>query len=166
MTDTLNLGELFTDNNDSPGPEFDTAYEDFALRPLRLYSFVNFYLSDLQRGLQTAHLVGELNNKYEFSSAGAAPTLSKWQREHKTIIILNGGNCATIRDTLDVLREHNAGFPFSMFTEDEQSLNNALTCVGIVFPEFTRDEANGAGFYKNLQPFAEVMKLISSHKLA
>lgn len=57
---------------------------------LRLYSFTNYYLSDLQKGLQTAHLVSEMFTKYV--TGKHKKMLFEWATNHKTIIILNGGN--------------------------------------------------------------------------
>jgi hypothetical protein len=31
---------------------------------LRFYTFVNFYLSSIQQGVQSFHVLGEMNNKY------------------------------------------------------------------------------------------------------
>lgn len=113
----------------------------------RLYSFTNYYLSSLQKGLQTAHLVEELNLKYTLAGVNAWRSMSNnfkathnvlqnWGKYNKTIIILNGGNSARLLDIYKFFLEYDASLslPFAKFNEDEQSLNNALTCVGIVVP--------------------------------
>ncbi len=141
--------------------------EEIIQAPLRLYSFVNYYLSDLQRGLQTAHLVSELFDKYQYSSAGAAHSLSNWAHCGKTIIILNGGNCYGLSCIHDVLEEKNCGYPFDFFTEDAASLNGALTCVGVIFPEFSREELEQfAHIPDNTDNFIDIMRLIRSYPLA
>lgn len=106
---------------------------------MRLYTFCNYYLSSLQQGLQTAHVVHELFNKYKRREG--EQQLFDWSLNHKTIIILNGGNCATLSDLKLFLDNEGNDFPFESFCEDQQSLNNALTCVGIVLPERIYDAA-------------------------
>lgn len=113
----------------------------------RLYSFSNYYLSSLQKGLQTAHLVEELNLKYTLTGAIGWRSLSndfktmynilqEWGKYHKTIIILNGGNSENLQSIYDNLLQlgNQLSLPVAKFNEDEKSLNNALTCVGIVVP--------------------------------
>lgn len=135
--------------------------------PLRLYSFVNYYLSDLQRGLQTAHLVSELCTKYKFSSSGATLTLDSWAYYNKTIIILNGGNQKNLGNILNQLQDLESGFPFGMFQEDIDSLNGALTCVGVIFPEFSKEELEQfAHVPEYADNFIDLMRLIRSYPLA
>lgn len=103
---------------------------------MRLYTFVNYYLSDLQRGLQTAHVVSELFNKYRQvgAPAKARKALYDWAGGEKTIIILNGGNSEELSKIYGMLARLEAKYPTADFYEDEQSLNGALTAVGIVLP--------------------------------
>jgi len=110
---------------------------------MRLYSFVNYYLSDLQRGLQTAHVVAELGASYPrltpqvplITEEPATRILWDWAINHKTIIILNGGNSAELiklyNELVSPLRSR---YPVAFFEEDEASLNMATTAVGIVLP--------------------------------
>lgn len=141
--------------------------EEIQRGPLRLYSFVNYYLSDLQRGLQTAHLVSDLFSKYKFKSCGGVLILGTWAHEHKTIMILNGGNCYGLSYIHDIIQEKNSGYPFDFFTEDVASLNGALTCVGIIFPEFTKEELDSfASIPDDTDHFVDIMRLIRSHPLA
>jgi hypothetical protein len=99
---------------------------------LRLYSFVNYYLSDLQRGLQTAHLVAELYKKYTVGKH--KKVLVEWATDHKTIIILNGGNCSGLADVSSNLKYYSERLelPVASFSEDMQSLGGALTVTGII----------------------------------
>lgn len=110
---------------------------------MRLYTFTNYYLSSLQVGLQTAHVVHELFNKYVTDDIPHTEQnmLWDWSDNHKTIVILNGGNCATLGDLELFLQSRENEFAYSAFCEDRQSLNNALTCVGIVLPERIYDAA-------------------------
>lgn len=111
---------------------------------MRLYSFVNYYLSSLQQGLQTAHIVSEL-----FACHSDNLLLHKWAQYHKTIIILNGGNSESIWNIFQQIADSGINLPFAMFSEDRQSLNSAVTACGIIVPpsiyefasvrEFTED---------------------------
>lgn len=74
----------------------------------RLYTFINFYLSSIQQGIQSAHIVSELFTKYPqgkthnitingHAIANAHFALQQWATEDKTIIVLNGGTSFDIR---------------------------------------------------------------------
>lgn len=98
---------------------------------MRLYSFANYYLSSLQQGLQTAHVVSELFAYYPHNDK-----LIDWATHHKTIIILNGGNSAdlvSIGTKLGVIG-HQLNLPNAFFREDGESLNWSPTACGIIVP--------------------------------
>jgi hypothetical protein len=100
-------------------------------RHMRLYSFTNYYLSSLQNGLQTAHVVSDL-----FALHPENRGLQVWAAVHKTIIILTGGNSTdldTIGDQLDTLGGR-LGLATATFHEDGPSLNHATTACGIIVP--------------------------------
>jgi hypothetical protein len=143
-----------------------TNLEEIKNSELRLYSFVNYYLSDLQRGLQTAHLVSEIFTKYIFCNDDIATVLDKWACEDKTIIILNGGNCEELSYKFNIINKVR-GYPYAMFCEDMNSLYGALTCVGLIFPQFSKEDLE---FYSDVPDgvdnFIDIMRLIHSCKLA
>lgn len=100
----------------------------------RLYTFVaNHYLSPLQCGLQTAHVVGELSSQ----TSNSPYTL--WAERDKTIIICAAGNHAGVMETFTKLR--NLSYPLhflaptAIFHEDEQSMNGMATACGIIVPD-------------------------------
>lgn len=104
---------------------------------MRFYGFGNYYLSSLQQGLQSAHVVGDLAadsiSKGKVTQKGK--TYFKWARKHKTMVLLNGGNAASLQtlfERFQELEELGMDLPFAKFHEDEQSLGGALTYVGIV----------------------------------
>ena len=101
----------------------------------RLYSFVNFYLSSIQQGVQTAHLVAELFND---AKGDQKKVLRAWSETDKTIIILNGGACRDINEKLLFLSKEAFSWhaPVSSFSEDTDSLNGIMTCCGIIVPEY------------------------------
>jgi hypothetical protein len=101
----------------------------------------NIYMSSLQAGLQTAHAVAELYEKYQFRSSPEPTFLHEWAQFHKTIIILNGGNHGDLLDLYGVLEPlaEKLNLPVAKFHEDERSLNGACTCVGIILPDSIYD---------------------------
>lgn len=105
---------------------------------LRLYTFTNFYMSPIQHGIQSAHVVHELFLKYT-GETHRRDTLLDWAKNHKTMIVLSAGNLAGLEDMLDVIEPIGALFPWSEFNEDQASLGGILTCVGIVLPSSVFD---------------------------
>jgi hypothetical protein len=109
------------------------------MQQLRLYSFVNFYLSSIQQGVQTGHAAVDLVRKYN-APKGTPSQLGKncdmvgeWADNHKTFIILNGGNNEMLLNTKEIVKA--SGLPWVTFSEDEQSLGGILTTVAVVVPE-------------------------------
>jgi len=102
---------------------------------MRFYSFVNYYLSPLQHGLQTAHCVSEMTTVYAPDSPHIAKWI-EWAEDHKTIIICNGGNAEALENLHYQLGQlcDPFGLPVIAFNEDEQSLNGAITAVGAILP--------------------------------
>ena len=101
---------------------------------MRFYSFTNAnYMNQLQLGLQTAHCVADMATKYLVHVDNEA--YNDWAVNHKTIIILNGGNCAMLNELYNFMDDLRNPYPYTKFNEDEQSLAGAITCVGIVLPE-------------------------------
>lgn len=143
---------------------------------MRLYSFVNYYLSPLQAGLQTAHVVGELMTssvaaKADLLGWGAGSLTMAWARVHKTIIILNGGNCeslATIYENLVDLKASLSSLPVAKFNEDIQSLNGALTAVGVIVPEYIYNHGAADYFSPDMgaHELAQYNILPAEHQLA
>lgn len=120
---------------------------------LRLYTFCNMYLSSIQQGVQSLHVLGELNNKYPpnlvHSDCGITrggsvrkldytTRLQDWQRNHKTVIVLNGGCGRDILDMFTLIDTEHMSYsfpaPYAYFCEDEKSLGGVMTAVGIVLP--------------------------------
>ena len=107
---------------------------------MRFYGFGNYYLSSLQQGLQSAHVVADL--AVASITGGKVNTKGKiffdWAENHKTMVLLNGGNSAMLEalfQKFSVFEKNGMHLPFAKFHEDEQSLGGALTYVGIVVEE-------------------------------
>lgn len=103
---------------------------------MRGYFFTNFYLSSIQQGIQPAHCIADMFVKYKDESVQRAVLLD-WAANHKTMICLNGGNAAGIREIYDQLWELCSALqlPFDNFREDVQSLDGTMTCCGVIVPE-------------------------------
>lgn len=98
----------------------------------RLYTFTNLYVSSIQKGIQTAHVVSDLFAKYSNTNY----CLNEWAANHKTIIVLNGGNQESLIQTyveMGMFAEKRK-LPHVKFKEDIESLNGAVTAIGIVLP--------------------------------
>jgi hypothetical protein len=110
---------------------------------MRLYTFVNMYLSSIQHGIQTAHVVSELYEKYRSIDVKKYGSLSRdnlydWGRNHKTIIVLNGGFSDNLDDICHELSNQDL-YPYAKFVEGKAELRGATTAVGIVLPKSVYD---------------------------
>lgn len=101
----------------------------------RLYSFVaNAYLSPLQCGLQTAHVVSEISKRDRIRF----DTYTEWAEKGKTIIICGAGNHKGVVDCWNELLRTGIDTHFvtgAIFREDEQSMNGMATACGVIVPE-------------------------------
>ena len=105
-------------------------------RPLRLYTFVaNHYLSPLQCGVQTAHVVSELS-QFKINT-NQRHVFDEWALYGKTIIICGAGNHAGVVKCYDELQRlaSELYLPCAIFREDEQSMNGMATVCGVIVPE-------------------------------
>ena len=127
----------------------------------RLYSFTNMYISPIQRGIQTAHIVSELSQTIHNKDV-----YNQWASIDKTIVVLEGGNQKNLQNIYDSIACSSLSevFPFASFHEDEDSLGGALTAVGIIIPdvvyEYTTMIRNGE---RSLDSVAEFDRSIYSY---
>lgn len=133
---------------------------------MRLYSFVNFYLSSIQQGIQTAHCVSNLFAECEGSKTPAGRVLYDWAENHKTIITLNGGNNQSILEAHQVLVSYGAelNLPVTIFYEDDQSLGGIATSCAIVVPDTVYERSMPQS--PSLDPEEELYRFLSAHSLA
>jgi len=122
---------------------------------MRFYAFGNYYLSSLQQGLQAKHSGDELEIHYsryrELAEQGQIETtsplyqawdaLDDWRKNHKTVILLNGGNHQDLVDLHHFIEQGHGKFPYAIFHEDHKSLNGAATSVAIVLPAYIYETA-------------------------
>ncbi len=102
---------------------------------MRAYFFGNMYLSSIQQGIQSAHVLTNMFIRYETDS-WKNTMLFKWANEHKTMILLNGGYSDNIRDLAAFFGEgaDQNKYPWDIFNEGLDALDGALTCTGIILP--------------------------------
>ncbi len=107
---------------------------------MRAYFFGNMYLSPIQQGIQAAHTTHELflryptyNPNYEDLDS-RSDVLHEWAKNHKTMILLNGGYGENLHNLVRFFATPANPFPWAKFHEGEDALDGALTCVGIVLP--------------------------------
>ena len=115
---------------------------------MRAYFFGNLYLSSIQQGIQAAHCISDIfveyssnNNDDKQYDTSKYEYLSTWAKSHKTMILLNGGFSSSIEQLSDFFNHPENPYPCGMFREDDDALNNAITCAGIVLPEKIYDTA-------------------------
>ena len=106
---------------------------------MRAYFFGNMYLSSIQQGIQAHHASTEMYNKYFprptqvgeccFDATEQSIMLADWGHDHKTDVLLNGG------DSQDLLELES--FLEGDLDSDSVRLNNhddAASSFGIVLP--------------------------------
>lgn len=105
---------------------------------MRGYFLTNMYISPIQHGIQAAHCIHDMFVDYDVfvDSHPVRTMLYEWASDHKTMIILNGGTGDMMREAIDVFNSGSLnGQKYPWGTFNEPSIDNALTCVGIVVPE-------------------------------
>lgn len=139
---------------------------------MRLYSFVNMYLSPIQHGIQTAHVVSDLYEKYrnidvKKHGAVARDTLYDWGKNHKTIIVLNGGFSSNLDDICHYISNQDV-YPYVKFHEGKDELCGAVTAVGIVLPEYVYmlGKENYTPPHMVSKTDIDISEIISKYKLA
>lgn len=143
----------------------------------RGYFFCNYYLSSIQQGIQTAHCVANMFVEHEIadsinsrwidekeSTEIKQHKLMDWADHHKVIIVLNGGNNFQLQELYADIEKYANEFilPCSSFQEDEQSLNDTYTCVGVIVPRFVWDSS----YLTDDEPTIAFRELIQSAPLA
>lgn len=106
---------------------------------MRTYFFGNFYFSSIQQGIQALHALAEMMTKYRFDEK--ANTLYDWIDNHKTTILLNGGDQSALEDLMYFFNNDDNPYPWGHFKEAPEATNSTLTSVGIVLPAKIYDGA-------------------------
>lgn len=101
---------------------------------LRLYSFCSFYLSSIQQGIQTGHAAVDLVREYnKQGDESYRDMVNDWADNHKTFIILNGGDHTGICAARNIVEA--STYPYRYFYESFGALNGLLTCAVVLLPE-------------------------------
>ena len=101
---------------------------------MRCYHLNNMYLSSIQQGIQSAHAQMELFVKYVDNSP-QKEMLYDWGKNHKTMIVLNGGYLADMQEALEFFMHPENPYAFAEFYEGEDALGGIMTNIAIVLPE-------------------------------
>lgn len=118
-----------------PSVKHRVSWPNRSVTDFRLYTFMNFYLSSIQQGIQTAHVVSELMHKYRGISSNS--WVDSWAGTHKTIIVCNGGMGGIIQQEYRGLIDAGLNaFPHASFAEEHLAFgaSNVMTGFGIVLP--------------------------------
>lgn len=110
---------------------------------MRAYYWGNMYLASIQQGIQAVHCTSELYLKYPFDEMAQSTDLHQvkmsllhqWGQDHKTVIILNGGESEGLIEIAAQLNVDENPYPWVTWSESVTALNSALTCVGIIVDE-------------------------------
>ena len=93
----------------------------------QMFSFTNFYLSGIQKGIQSWHAATRLGLRSD------AFQYRNWAANHETIIVCDGGDSEKLQNIYDELF-FGSGFDHDKF--HERGLNDALTAIVIVLPDW------------------------------
>lgn len=102
---------------------------------MRAYAFSHFLLMPLQKGLQSNHAICRIRS----TNHGFAYVYDNWEKNHTTLIYLNGGfsrNLQEIMDTFLELKINTSDFmfpiPWSEFREDQDTMEGMRTAVACI----------------------------------
>ena len=105
---------------------------------MRFYAWGNMYLSSIQQGIQSLHCISEMYIKYNWLDTGNSPQradLMLWGEAHKTVVILNAGEMSALEEVEFLIGSDENSYAWVSWRESVESLNGALTSVGIILPE-------------------------------
>lgn len=94
--------------------------------PLRMYFFVLYSLSGIQKGIQAGHAALEYANKFH-----SCEKYKEFVNKHKTFILLDGGTSETMKHRMNELEELN--IKFAGFIEPD--LNYSISALAFVLSE-------------------------------
>lgn len=106
---------------------------------MRAYSFTNFMLNSVAQGIQPGHCLNDLVRHYQrnHQTSIAREIAEDWADHHKTMVCLNGGNHANIKNIWAQLNDIGSvlQLPYGAFHEDWDTLGGLMTCCAIIVPE-------------------------------
>jgi len=120
---------------------------------MRLYTFCHAYMSSIQQGIQSAHILGNIVKTYYDRLGEKGEMVRDFLSKHKTMIVCNGGNSASLDMLEDFFLSCDNPYPWSSFCEDEDSMEGMMTGLGIILPE----EIYGATLVDDCFQFNDIM---------
>ena len=141
---------------------------------MRFYAWGNMYLSSIQQGIQSLHCISEMYTKYRLDPGILEEQLHDWGKSYKTVVILNAGEMSALEEVEFLIGSDENPYAWTSWRESVQSLNGALTSVGIILPErmykAARDKKKYWRNWENRQKLTpweiEVVDLINSTYMA
>ncbi len=133
------------------------------MNQLRMYHFVMYNLSGIQKGIQSYHAGVEYGNKYSNDD-----NYKKWANEDKTVIILDGGGSNDMIERMKELRELDVDYATFM----EPDLNMSLSAIAFLVDESIYDFKSPEGEMEILEEGTEryrmyrVYQYLKSFRLA
>lgn len=124
----------------------------------RCYVFVHSFLGPIHKGVQAAHAVAELVHRYD-DVEDPNYHVSKWVSNDKTLLLLEGGNSANLRQILELAEKSH--LPYAEFREDDETLDCILTAVAVVVCESSLEK-----YKSKLRTKDTIQKRIVSARLA
>lgn len=109
------------------------------------YFVTHAYMSAIQRGIQSAHVIQNMYKDIEGRSTQAKDIFKQWMTQDFTMIVLNGGNSKMIRESYEWAKDFDEEklFPLARFLEDDQSMEGMMTAWGIVLPTTCKNTWDG-----------------------
>lgn len=114
---------------------------------MRLYSFQNMYFCGIHAGIQTAHSIARMSQKFHLPDVAfadypgqqveAMELFQAWAKRGgaETIIVKNGGMAGDIENFIEFMNNDGHAFPWDYFNESEYAANGATTNISMVLPE-------------------------------
>jgi len=83
------------------------------------------------------HCLSELYIKYIDTNDASyhMDSLRTWAVDYKTVIVLNAGEMSALEKVEVLMASPDNPYPWASWRESPESLNNALTNVGVILPE-------------------------------
>jgi hypothetical protein len=119
---------LYFDHGDVPGWNYIyfKKVENKTMEGLRMYFFVMYNLSGIQKGIQAGHAALEYYQKF-----GNIKKYQDFITNHKTFILLDGGGSNDMIERMKELDEMEVDYA----TFIEPDLNNSLSAIAFIVPE-------------------------------
>lgn len=109
---------------------------------MRFYSIVNMYMAGIHAGIQTAHAVHTMGEKYhngyfKEEDREASDKFYQWMLSHKTIYVKHAGDHDGLEQLYTQIRPlcKQLEIPHVKWRESQSALRGSTTALGLVLPE-------------------------------